>query len=585
MTTTALPPKARRARPRITRQERRSRQRRLDKRHRVEIRLGALERERSSWDGHWRDISKRLLPRHSRFFETDRNKGDKRHNNIIDHSATTALQILTSGLHAGATSPARPWFRLQTSDSELNKMPSVRRWLDDVRDMILRVFAKSNAYEVLPHLYSEIGAFGTAACIVTEDYENVLHFTPMTVGEYCLAQDWKGNVNTLYRKFQRTVAEVVDEFGYENCSVSVQQQYDQESYDNWVTIIHAIEPNEHYNAESPFAVHKAWRSCYVEEGAEPDTYLRESGFDRFPVLAPRWKVIGQDIYGESPGMVALGSINQLQFQQLRRGQVVDHQTNPALVAPESLRNRESDFLPGGVTFDDTAATNNAGVRAAFEVKADLNAIRDDIFDTRSLIREPFFADLFLMMHLGQDNPQKTAREVAELHGEKLLMLGPVMQQLERDLHRPMVQHAYDVLERNGVLPEVPEEIAGRDIQPEFISMLAQAQKAVQLAPINQWVADMLALAQGGKPEVLDKLNVDAYADTTADLTGVPPHLLNDDDVVAQIREARAQQQAAAAQLEATAQGASALKDMGAAGIEPTAAFSSLGAAPQQEFAA
>lgn len=583
MTATAVPPKSKRARRRITRQERRARQRRLDKRHRVEIRLSALERERASWFAHWQEISKRLLPRHGRFFETDRNKGEQRHTSIIDHSATTALQILTSGLHAGATSPMRPWFRLQTSDTELNKNPRVRRWLDDVRDMILRVFAKSNAYEVLPHLYSEIGAFGTGAAIVTEDYENVLHFTPLTVGEYCLAQDWKGNINTLIRKFQRTVAEVVDEFGYDNCSTSVQQQYDQESYDNWVTIIHLIEPNEHYNADSPFAVHKAYRSCYVEEGAEDDTYLRESGFDRFPVLAPRWKVVGQDIYGESPGMVALGSINQLQFQQLRRGQVVDHQTNPALVAPESLRNRESDFLPGGVTFDDAAAQNNAGVRTAFEVKLDLNAIRDDIFDTRDLIRQPFFADLFLMMHLGRDDPQKTAREVAELHGEKLLMLGPVMQQLERDLHRPMVQHAYDVLERAGVLPEVPPELANRDVQPEFISMLAQAQKAVQLQPINQWVGDMLALAQGGKPEVLDKLNVDAYADTTADLTGVPPHLLNDDEVVRQIRDARAQAQAASAQLQSMQQGASALRDMGAAGMDPTQAFSAL--SPPQGAAA
>src|SRR5262245_41233205 len=116
------------------------------KRQRLESRLMALRAVRSSWFPIWQDISDHILPWSGRFFIGDSNLGGDRHNDIYDGSATSALRVLGAGLMAGATSPARPWFRLTTHDQSLDESYEVQTWLYEVRDRMLRVFQKSNTY-------------------------------------------------------------------------------------------------------------------------------------------------------------------------------------------------------------------------------------------------------------------------------------------------------------------------------------------------------------------------------------------------------------------------------------------------------
>jgi hypothetical protein len=79
-----------------------------------------------------------------------------------------------------------------------------------------------------------------------------------------------------------------------------------------------------------------WRSSTTSSAATAtDKPLRESGYKRFNVLAPRWDVAGGDIYGNSPGMEALGDVKQLQQEQLRKSQGIDYMSNPPLQVPTS----------------------------------------------------------------------------------------------------------------------------------------------------------------------------------------------------------------------------------------------------------
>ena len=55
-------------------------------------RWGQLKAERESWMSHWKEISDYLLPRSGRFFINDRNRGEKRHNNILDNTGTRAAR-------------------------------------------------------------------------------------------------------------------------------------------------------------------------------------------------------------------------------------------------------------------------------------------------------------------------------------------------------------------------------------------------------------------------------------------------------------------------------------------------------------
>ena len=509
-------------------------------------RWGHLRTERATWWSHWQEVTTYLLPRNGRYFVQDRNKGHRRHNSIYDNTGTRALRTLGAGMMAGATSPARPWFRLGTNDPELNRYTPVKLWLDDVTERMQIVFAKSNTYRTLHSMYEELGAFGTAGSIILPDPKTAIHHYPVTIGEYAIATDYQGKVNTMYREFQKTVSEVVREFGYNKCSTSVKNLYDRGSLDTWITIIHAIEPRS--DRERDFSkkdnLNMAFKSCYFEQGGEGEQTLRESGYKDFPVVVPRWGLAGGDIYGNSPGMESLGDIKQLQHEQLRKAQGIDYQTKPPLQVPSYMKNRDVDSLPGGVTFVDG---QQGKIETAFNVNLNLNHLLADIQDVRQRINSSFYADLFLMLANATDT-RMTATEVAERHEEKLLMLGPVLERLHNELLDPLIDNTFNRMIEANLIPPAPEELQGQDLSVEFVSMLAQAQRAIGTNSVDRYVNNLGMVAQM-KPEVLDKFDSDVWADSYADMLGVDPKLVVAGEQVARIREERAAAQQAAAQAE------------------------------------
>jgi len=529
-------------------------------RQRILSRSAALTSERSSWVSHWQELSDYLLPRSGRFFATDRNKGEKRHNNIYDSTGTRALRILAAGMMAGMTSPARPWFRLTTSDPQLDESAAVKAWLADVTRLMQMVFSKSNTYRALHSMYEELGGFGTASSILLPDFRNVVHHYTLTTGEFAIAADHRGQVDTLYREYEMTVGQMVEQFGRSACSVTVQNLYDNNRLDAWVPVVQAIEPRAVRDPSKRDARNMAWKSVYLERGGNEDKFLRESGFKEFPGLCPRWAVAGGDIYGNSPGMEALGDIKQLQHEQLRKAQAVDYQTKPPLQVPTSLKNAAINTLPGGVTFVD-AASPSGGVKSTFEASLRLDYLLADIQDVRERIKGAFYADLFLMLANGT-NPQMTATEVAERHEEKLLMLGPVLERMHNEILDPMIEMTFSRMVEANIVPPPPQELQGMELNVEFVSMLAQAQRAIATNSVDRFVGNLGAVANI-KPEVLDKFDADRWADAYADMLGVDPELIVPGDKVALIRQSRAEAAQQQAQQETMAQGAKTARDLAA----------------------
>jgi hypothetical protein len=525
-------------------------------RDRLFTRWGQLKSERASWFAHWQELTSYILPRNGRYFRQDRDRGYRRHNNIYDSTGTRALRVLGAGMMSGATSPARQWFRLATPDPELNSYEPVKLWLDDVTKRMQRVFQKSNTYNALHQMYEELGCFGTAATVLLPDYQSVIHHYPLTCGEYCISTDAKGRVCTLYREFEMTVSQVVKEFGLEKCSVSVQNMYRTGNLDQWVPVIHAIEPRADRDIKKRDAKNMPWGSWYFEVGGEEGVFLRESGFQYFPALCPRWSVIGGDIYGNSPGMEALGDIKQLQHEQLRKAQAIDYQTKPPLQVPASMKNRDVETLPGGVSYYDGQSN---GIKTAFEVNLNLQYLLNDIMDCRERVRGAFYADLFLML-ANIPNTRMTATEVAERHEEKLLMLGPVLERLHNELLSPLVDITFNRMVASGALPPAPQELQGMDLNVEFVSMLAQAQRAIGTNAVDRFVGNLGAIARM-KPDILDKFDQDQWADVYADMLGVDPSLIIADKEVAVLRDARNQAMAAKEQAAALQQTSQSVKNM------------------------
>lgn len=514
-----------------------------NKRTRLLRRKTALWTERSSFDSHWREIATFQLPRAGRFIETDVNKGDKRHHNIYDNTAIFAHRTLAAGMMSGMTSPARPWFRLGLNDKDLMEHGPVSAWLFQVAEMMRAIFSSSNTYNALHQCYEELGAFGSWANFVQPDFDNVIHHYPMTVGEYAMATNDKGVVDTVFRQLSMTVGQMVKQFGVEKCSQAVRTLHDRGQHDAWVQVMHAVMPRADRDSTKRDAVNMPWASCYFEPGADNwDQFLSESGFKRFPALCPRWVVTGNDIYGRSPGMDCLGDVKQLQHEQLRKSQAIDYQVNPPLQVPTQYKDQASKRLPGGVMYVD-ATGPGGGVRSAYEVNVRLDYLLADIQDTRERIRSAYYADLFLMLANQPANGKMTATEVAERHEEKLLMLGPVLERLHNELLSPLIDITFDRMAEAGILPEIPPEIEGREINIEFVSTLAQAQRAVAAAGTDRLLGTVTSLVQVW-PEVRHKIDAMQVIDDYANLFGVNPKMIKTDDEALEV--AAAEQQAAQA---------------------------------------
>ena len=535
-------------------------------------RWGALKTERSTWMGQWMEVSANLLPVNGRFFISDRNRGFKRFNAIYDSTATKSLRVLSAGMMSGMTSPSRPWFRLSVSDKDLMQYQPVKVWLNAATDMVTDVMAKSNMYRVLHGMYEELGAFGTAAALIADDYNNVIRLHPFTIGEYAISQDFAGNVTTLYREFDKPVGAIVKEFGLDNCSSAVKSAYQRGNLEQWITLVHAIEPRYDRDTNKKDALNMPFRSVYFERASTNKAILRESGYKTFPCVCPRWQVVGGDIYGVSPGMEALGDIKGLQSQEFRKLLAIDYQSNPPVQVPASMKNRETELFPGGVSYYD-AQSGSQGIKTAYEVNLDIRYLLEAQNDIRQRINGAFFSDIFMMIS-GQDTVRMTATEVAARNEEKMLMLGPVVERLNNELLDPLVETVFERLLTANMLPTPPEELQGHNLNIEYVSMLSQAQKAVATNSIDRFVSNLGQIAQI-RPDVLDKFDSDHWADLYSDKLGIDPELIISNEKVALVRQQHAEAQQQAQQQATLMNAAQTAKDLGQTSTQPGTAAGDL----------
>ncbi len=523
--------------------------------------LAQLEQERTTFEPHWRELSDFIIPRGSRFLTSEANRGDRRNTKIVDPTATMANRTLSSGMMSGITSPARPWFKLATPDPEMMDYGPVKLWLETVQNRMNDMFNKSNLYQSLPIIYSSLGTFGTGALAVLEDDEDVIRTMPFPVGSYYIANSPRLSVDTCFRKFSMTVRQLVREFGLNNVSSSTKSAFENGTYEKWVDVVHAVYPNMNRETGKMNAKNKAFRSVYFEVGGDNDKVLRESGYDEFPIMAPRWEVNGEDVYGSScPGMIALGQVKALQLEQRRKAQQIDKQTNPPMIGPTSLKTQRVSLLPGDITYVDQV-TGAEGLRPAYMVNPNLGDLLGDIQDTRQLINSAYFVDLFMMLQ-NVNTRSMPVEAVIEMKEEKLLMLGPVLERLNDEFLDPLIDRAFSMMARKNMLPPPPDVMQGMPLRIEYISVMAQAQKAIGLSSLERFVGFVGNLASA-KLEALDKLDVDQAIDNYAVMSGVSPTVVVPQEQAQQTRNDRAQQKQQAMALQtgmAAVQGAKTLSE-------------------------
>ena len=490
--------------------------------------FNTLKAQRSTWEDHWQDIANYFLPRKSNI-TLKRTRGDKRHDQIYDGTATHALELLSASLNGMLTNTISPWVVLKCRSESMNQDDEANEWLESCAKVMQQVFARSNFQQEIFELYHELLAFGTSAMFISDDPKDDLRFKTIHISEIYITENERGMVDCLIRKFKVKNKNIPALYPDAELPISLTTKIKNNPYED-TDIIHMVSAND-----TPMGYENSknmdFISCHVHE--ETGTLLRESGFREFPYVVPRYlKSSSNETYGRSPAMNALPDVKMLNTMSKTTIKAAQKQIDPPLMVPDDGFVLPVRTIPGGLNF------YRSGTRERIEPlnigsNQPLGLQMEE--QRRKAIRENFFVDQLLSV---QGN-NMTATEVMQKSEEKMRILGPVLGRLQSELLQPLITRCFNILLKQNKFREVPEFLQDQMIEIEYVSPIAKAQKAGDLSSIMRGIEVFGAIQQVSP--VFDYLDVDGLVNHLKDVIGLPAKILRSRAEVEQIREEKQQQ--------------------------------------------
>ena len=495
-----------------------------------------------------------------------RSPGAPRTDRLFDTTAILALQTLAANMMGGLTNQAITWQSLTFRDALLKDNQAVSTWLADVDQIMMAAYAASNFYQAAHSFYLTLAAFGTAAMYVGSmeglghggHAELFLTFRTLSAGQYVIAENQYGKVDTLFRDLTLTPRQARQQFGEVAISPQLREQArNPMQMDQPKRFVHAVYPR----ADAVAGKLGAQNMPYIERYLELDTQhvCARGGYEEFPFLVARWETVGDGPWGFGPGQMALPDVRTLNM--LRELMLLQLQlwVQPPLTMLE-------EGVIGSISLESLAVNvitkDNALKTMDLTGRPDLVRIEEETL--RKSIRDLFFADVLTGLP-PVEATQMTAFEVAQRLQIMQQLMGPAMMRLLSEFLGPLADRVFGLLWRADILPPVPREVvhaAQRNqgqLDIEHEGPMARAQRGSNVKAVAETLTmagQMVGLTQDAA--VLDNLDLDAMLRVVADANGTPRKLLRDTVQVDMIRRERQAQQQQMAQAAAQAQQAESL---------------------------
>ena len=487
-------------------------------------RFDKLKTNRQNWETHWQEVADYMLPRKADVTKT-RSKGDKRTELIFDSSPLQSVDLLAASLHGMLTNPSTPWFTLRYKDQEIENDDEAKLWLESATDAMYVAFNRSNFQQEIFELYHDLITFGTACMFVQDDDEDTLKFSTRHINEIYISENEKGKVDTVYRLFKMSVRAAFQQFG-EAISTGTKGLITKDPYEE-ISILHAVYPRNDFDPKKQDRKNMPFESVYMEYKNLNE--LSVAGFKEFPFVVPRYLKASHEIYGRSPAMTALPDVKMLNEMSKTTIKAAQKQVDPPLLVPDDGFLLPVRTVPGGLNF------YRSGTRDRIEplnIGANNPLGLNMEEQRRNAIRNVFYVNQLMM----QQGPQMTATEVIQRNEEKMRLLGPVLGRLQSELLKPLIDRCFAIMVRKNIFPPAPEIISGRDVEIEYVSPLAKAQKSTELQSIIRGIEIMGQLANVAP--VFDYINFDNLVKHLTNIIGIPQKVLKTNSEVLAEREAK-----------------------------------------------
>ncbi len=492
---------------------------------------------RGLWHRHWEDLARVMLTRRLGFI-TETQEGDRRMEDLYDGTAIQAARALANTVGGMLRPEGEKWFGIKPGDNQGGDEAS--DWTDDTEKRMREAMddPRSRFRQATGEADLDLVVLGTAPMFIGEIIgQNRLIFQSVSLKDGVPSFGEDGMLEAMFRSRRLTLRQAVKRWGAEKLSEPTRQKLqEQKKLDEKVEFLFAVMPRKEARAGAVFARNLPIADVVIEVEAKHEVLV--GGFHEMPYISPRWDTTSGEDYGRSPGMIALPDANTSQAigeTMLVAGQ---RAADPALLTPSDAFIDAPNTFPGGLAHYEADAVRDLGFDPfkVLETGSNLPLTREIQNDTRQQIRSAFLRDLFKLPQPGE--AVMTATEVNARLAEFIRELGPVFGRLEADYTSPMVMRVFWVMLRAGGLAPIPEVLLGRKIVFEYESPVKKIREQAAANAAREWVGNLAEL-EAIKPGAMDVVNIEAYGRFTGRALGVPHELVNGEQELEALRQARA----------------------------------------------
>lgn len=519
------------------------------------------EADRSVLDQHCREIGERILPGSASLFSGGYEpEGSKRNEKALDATGAIALERYSAILASLLTPENQKWHHLTSDDPNLNKIPRVRNWFDEARDILFRERSapRSGFQGQMNSTYLSNGAFGTGSVYIDfvnptpTDPTGGLRYKSLHLSETYFFTNFQGVIDSFHRKFKlthRQCKQMVEAGKLDRLPKGVEEKLKSgKSDDEKFTYILCVEPNKEFDGSRSDHRGKPFSLQYVCQDTRE--IIATSGYHEFPLAIGRASVVTNEVYGRSPAMMVLPNIKVLNEQKKTQIKIGHRLADPILLAHDDGILDTYSARPGSITAGGVSKDGRKLVQRLDDNVGQVAEVANLMDQEKLVIKDAFLETLFQIL---TENPRMTATEVLERMREKSMLMAPTMGRMQNEQMGTMIHRELGLMIRHGRMPEMPPELieAQGEYTVRYDSPLSRIMRAEEGAGLSRWVEQSLIAAQAMQdPSALDWVNWDVVQPELADINGVPSRWVATPDQVEAKRESRNQQQTVQTAIEA-----------------------------------
>ncbi len=491
-----------------------------------------LKGDRSTWESHWQEVAERVWPTMAEMTGW-RTEGEKRSEKIFDSTAQRALPRFAAAMDSMLTPATQVWHGLHTGIPELDDQVEVRRWLEQVRDVMFRsrYSPKANFASQVFECWMSLGAFGTSALFVDEIPGVTLRYRAVPLSEVVIDIDHQGRTDTVYRCFELTARQAMAVPGWAGVlPETIRKAADDHRSERKFEFVHCVRPNEDYQNGMAGSTGMRYLSRYVSR--EGKVLLEDSGYRVMPYCVGRYVTGPREKYGRSPAMEALADIKSLQEMEKTMMRVAHRMVDPPLILTEDGALGAFSVRPNALNYGYLREDGTPLVQT-LDIQGNIPIGMEMADQKRRAVNDSFLVTLFQI--LVEEPRVMTATEVLQRAQEKGALLGPTMGRQQSEFIGPTIDRELDLLSHAGKLPDPPDVmleylVEGGEILPEYTGPMARLMRAEEAAGILRTIEAIAPLAQiSGDLRPLRRINADEAVKILAEANGTPAKALRTDE--------------------------------------------------------